>query len=92
MKGIDDVNYEDLINERVAKRNEILARRFDLDGENKMMSTTISELDRGYVVEMGCSKFAFSTKEELIKALLCYIDNPNEARVKWRKGEFFNNL
>ena len=86
MKGIDDMNYEELINEGRARLLD------NLDGGNKMMSTTISELDRGYVVEIGCSKFAFSTKEELTKALLCYINNPNEARTKWHKGEFFNNL
>ena len=92
MKEIDNVNYDDLLNKRIDKRNEILARGFDSVGGSKMMSTTISELDRGYVVEIGCSKFAFSTKEELTKALLCYINNPNETRDKWHKGEFFNNL
>ena len=36
----------------------------------------IEPLDRGYVVRIGCSSFAFSTKEELITKLTEYINNP----------------
>ena len=54
--------------------------------ENKIRNTTIRQLNSGYVVEVGCHSFAFSTKEEMNEKLLGYINFPAETEERW-----FNN-
>lgn len=57
--------------------------------KNKIRQITIEELTRGFVIKVGCSTFAFSTKDELVEKLIQYIKEPNETEKKYRKGELF---
>ena len=60
-----------------------------LHKENKIREIHITQLNRGYVVEVGCHKFAISTTEELIDKLTKYIREPNITEDKWFKGNLF---
>lgn len=45
----------------------------------------VSKLNHGYVVTVGCSKFAIESNEKLIKVLTEYISNPSEKEKKWHE-------
>lgn len=51
----------------------------------------IQQKSRGYVVNVGCQTFCFSTKEELIPLLTAYINNPNEIEKQWYEGTLFKD-
>lgn len=57
--------------------------------ENKIRETRIQQLNSGYLVNVGCHSFAFSTKEELVTKLMQYINAPAETERKWFSGELF---
>lgn len=57
--------------------------------QNKIRQINIEQLNRGYIVRVGCQNFAFSTKAELIGKLTQYIDEPNKTEEKWNKGDLF---
>ena len=57
--------------------------------ENKIRQINIEEVNRGYIVKVGCHTFAISTKEELLPKLEEYIKNPSETESKWFKNELF---
>ncbi len=56
---------------------------------NRMRDVKIRQLHRGYVVDVGCHSFAFSTKEEMMKYLTTYIDNPQETEKSFNEGLLF---
>lgn len=56
---------------------------------NKIWPIKIEELNRGYLVHIGCHSFAFSTKEELTVKIVEYINNPAETEKKWFEGKLF---
>lgn len=56
---------------------------------NKIRPIEIEELNRGYIVRVGCHRFAISTKGELIAKLAEYISEPNVTEKKWFKQELF---
>lgn len=58
-------------------------------GNNKIRPINIEELDRGFIVSVGCHRFAISSKEEMIEKLLQYINEPQATEVKWYKNELF---
>lgn len=51
----------------------------------KMREISINPLDNGYVVRVGCQSFAVMTKEDLIKKLIAYIQNPDEVETRYHK-------
>jgi len=51
--------------------------------------TRIQQLNKGYVVHVGCHTFAFSTKEEMIYSLLKYINEPGKTEQEWFAGKLF---
>ena len=57
--------------------------------ENRSRRITIQELNRGYVVEVGCHSFAISEKAELTAKLVEYINNPSATEQKWFEGNLF---
>jgi len=56
---------------------------------NSMRNVEIRQLNRGYIVDVGCHSFAFSTKEEMMKYLTTYIDNPQETEKSFKEGLLF---
>jgi hypothetical protein len=57
--------------------------------ENKIRQMSIEEVNRGYVVRVGCHTFAFSTKEELVTKVMEYISEPSKTEEKWYSGNLF---
>lgn len=53
----------------------------------KMRPVTIEQLDYGYLVHVGCQRFAVETHEKVINALNEYMSNPYETEKKWFSGE-----
>jgi hypothetical protein len=57
--------------------------------ENKIKQINIEELNRGYIVRVGCHTFAISTKAELTTKLTEYINEPAKTEKKWYSGDLF---
>lgn len=57
--------------------------------ENKIRAINIEEVNRGYIVRVGCHTFAISTKAELTTKLIEYINNPEETEKKWYSNNLF---
>lgn len=56
---------------------------------NKIRQINIEEVNRGFIVRVGCHTFAISTKAELTTKLTEYINEPEKTEQKWYKGELF---
>ena len=56
---------------------------------NKIRQITIEELDRGFIVRVGCTSFAISTKEDLLTQVNAYINNPKAVEQMWHDGNLF---
>lgn len=56
---------------------------------NTIRPINIEEVNRGYIVRIGCHTFAFSTKAELTTHLVGYINEPEKTEEKWFKGGLF---
>ena len=54
---------------------------------NKIRTINIEQLDYGYVVQVGCQRFAVETHKKVINALNEYMANPDETQRKWFAGE-----
>lgn len=59
------------------------------NGDNKIRRLVVTEISRGYVVEVGCQTFAIETKAQLISKLSEYIMEPEKTEQKWFKKELF---
>lgn len=57
--------------------------------ENKIRQINIEEVNRGYIVRVGCHTFAISTKAELTTKLTEYINEPAKTEKKWYSGDLF---
>ena len=58
-------------------------------GGNKIRQINIEEVNRGFIVKVGCHTFAISTKAELTTKLTEYINEPNKTEKKWYEGDLF---
>jgi hypothetical protein len=58
-------------------------------GPSKIRQISIREVNRGYIVEVGCHTFAFSTPDELADKISAYLKDPNGVERKWFNGELF---
>lgn len=56
-------------------------------GPSKIEDIHIQQLDRGFIVKVGCQTVAVSDKNELIGKLTAYISNPDKVREL-----YFSNL
>jgi hypothetical protein len=54
---------------------------------NQIRDIEISQLNYGYIVKIGCHKFAIEKPKTLVDKLLEYLNNPSETEDKWFKGE-----
>lgn len=59
------------------------------DPDNKIRCVQLNQLSSGYVVNVGCQSFAFSTKEEMMAKLTEYINAPADTEKKWFDGKLF---
>lgn len=57
--------------------------------QQRINEISISEVDRGYIVRVGCKTFAISSKTELMDLLIEYINNPKETEKKYYEGKLF---
>jgi hypothetical protein len=57
--------------------------------ENKIRPIQIDQLNRGYVVRVGCHSFAIADAPELIAYLTTYISDPNKTEKNWFAGKLF---
>lgn len=58
--------------------------------KHKINPINIEELDRGFVVRVGCQSMAFTDKEEMLKIITEYINNPKETQEKYYNNTLFN--
>lgn len=56
---------------------------------NKIRQINIEEVNRGFIVRVGCHTFAISTKAELTTKLTEYINEPEKTEQKWYAGNLF---
>ncbi len=56
-------------------------------GSIKMRGIFIDPLNYGFIVKIGCQKFAIETKERLIEKLTEYINNPQDVERKWMRSK-----
>jgi len=56
---------------------------------NKIRQINIEEVNRGFIVRVGCHTFAISTRAELTTKLTEYINEPEKTEQKWFKNELF---
>lgn len=56
---------------------------------NAIRDISISQLDRGYIVRVGCQSFAIETTAVLIAKLSEYISNPDSTEQKWLETKSF---
>lgn len=56
---------------------------------NQVREIGITQLNRGYVVRVGCHTFAIETASGLIAKLNEYILDPQKTEDKWFKGDLF---
>lgn len=61
----------------------------ELTSKPRMREVTISSLDHGFVVRVGCQTVAIQTKEDLIAKLVQYITDPAATEEKYYRGELF---
>lgn len=59
--------------------------------ESPKRTITIDPLNYGYVVRVGCQNCAIESKEDLIKYLTEYINNPEEAEQKYNRRELLKH-
>lgn len=57
--------------------------------QNVARHITINELNKGYLVSVGCHRFAIETKERLVSLLSEYLASPSATEGKFRDGKLF---
>lgn len=55
----------------------------------RMRSIQIDALDHGFIVQVGCQRFAIEDKGTLIGKLSEYINNPDATETKYNEGKLF---
>ena len=82
---IDDIcrpdQYRCVSNQEVAAPTPVQA--------NKIRQINIEEVNRGFIVRVGCHTFAISTRSELTTKLTEYINEPDKTEQKWYAGNLF---
>lgn len=55
---------------------------------NKMRGVNIEQLNYGYIVTVGCHKFAIEKWQKVVETLALYMSDPAEAEKQWFANEF----
>lgn len=56
---------------------------------NTIRDITITQLNHGYIVRVGCQTFAIENPSTLIAKLAEYINNPADTETKWNDKKLF---
>lgn len=48
---------------------------------------TVKKLNYGYIITVGCHRFAIEDKKKVIKLISEYVDDPNKVESKWWKNK-----
>lgn len=67
--------------------NEMVGRDAPSNDSERIREISIRELNRGFIVNVGCHSFAISTSDELIRLITDYIKSPSDTEYKWFNGE-----
>ena len=51
----------------------------------------ISPLDYGYVIRVGCQVLAIESKQDIIRYLTDYLNNPNETENKYQQKQLLKH-
>lgn len=77
-----DNNFcEDLCCEPIAKTES-----------DRIKSTSIKQVDNGYIITVGCKTFVIESLDKLIKLLTVYLTNPDTTEDMWYKNKDLNKL
>lgn len=55
---------------------------------NKIKPINIEQIDYGYIVTVGCQKFAIEDKIKLLELLGLYLKNPQKTAIDWFGNSF----
>ena len=66
----------------------VLTNNADLDALNKIRSINVEELNYGFIVTVGCHRFAIETGKKVSEMIGEYLKNPKEIEKKWFANEF----
>ena len=55
---------------------------------NLAKDITIESLEHGYIVRVGCQRFASEDAKKMLELIAVYLNNPNEIEKKWLNNEF----
>lgn len=58
---------------------------------DKIRSIQIEQLDRGYIVRVGCATIAIDNKSELMSRMIAYLENPADTEKRYFEGILFND-
>lgn len=53
----------------------------------KIRNIYLQQLDKGFLIEVGCQRIAISSKKKLIRLLTQYIENPSETENLYNQGK-----
>lgn len=56
--------------------------------KGKIREIRISQLDHGYILNVGCKTIALDTPEKILFGLKRYLENPNKVENEFLKDEF----
>ena len=68
--------------------NEPIPERPIAENSNQSKRINIEPLNYGYIVTVGCQKFAIESSEKLVLNLAEYLKDPNGVERKWFEGKF----
>ena len=72
--------------------NVVPMEEVDIPSSSKYPYTVnIRTLDRGYLVEVGCKSFAFTSREELLDLLGKYLNDSQEIEKSFFSNKLFLN-
>lgn len=61
-------------------RNEHICLK---SGNYEFRDFSVKKLNYGYIITVGCHKFAIEDKKKVIKLISEYVDDPNKVESKW---------
>lgn len=54
---------------------------------SKIRDIHLQQLDKGFLIQVGCQRIAISSKKKLIRLLTVYIENPSETENLYNQGK-----
>lgn len=69
-------------------RNQMIGEEIPRRGD-RIYNVGIQQVDRGYLVTVGCKTLVFENADALVINLSAYLKNPAEVQKKFEAGELF---